>query len=554
MIVPPRISGAALRQIARLARTRVGALALKQVFLKDLGIAELEKLDDALFGEMPVDSRALGGRAPRAPESAELAAPADRAWSGTSAAYTDAYRSGRATPRDVAVRALAAARDLGARRPNVGPIMAYCDADALAEADASTARWRDGKPLGPLDGVPFAVKEQTAVRGLPMLGGSTFDDPTPQREDATIVARLRAAGAIVIGHTPMTEYGMTPLGYNPKRAMPRNPHATDRVAGGSSTGSGVAVATGLVPFALGADGGGSIRIPSALNGVFGIKPTWGRVSRAGNMGGGTVAHVGPLASSTLDLARVLDVVAAPDPLDPQTDLAPALEWQQFERALARGVRGLRIGVDEHEWSEATEVVAKVGREALRALEKEGAILVPLETRLVRFAAAIGYLTIGLEDRAAQRKHIRERLEEFNLDLQITYAVLGTLGVVEYVDGQRLRSGLREEMKALFRDRIDLFALPTTAGPATRVTDAEMETGFLDARALDALCRFNFLGNLTGLPALSAPVGLDAEGLPLGLQLVGDAWDEATVLAASAHLERIGAAKVERPRVHVDVLA
>src|SRR5207302_3801376 len=129
---------------------------------------------------------------------------------------------------------------------------------------------------------------------------------------------VRAAGAITIGTTPMTEFGMTPNGANSKRTMPRNPHATDRIAGGSSTGTGVAVATGLVPFGLGADGGGSIRIPAAINGVFGIKPTWGRVSRAGDVSRGSVTHVGPLASSTLDLARVLELIGALDPDDRET--------------------------------------------------------------------------------------------------------------------------------------------------------------------------------------------------------------------------------------------
>lgn len=552
MIAPPRISGRALRHLASFARTKVGALALKQVFLADLKVSELAKLPESLLGDMPIDNRPLQGRAPRAGHDAGHGAPTDKAWAGTSASFTAAYRAGKTTPRDVVERALAAARVLADRKPSVGPLMAYLDDDARAEAEHSTARYQAGAPRGPLDGVLFAVKEEAAIRGLPRQGGSSVEDATPCARDATCVARLRALGAIVIGQTPMTEYGMTPMGFNPKRVMPRNPHAVGHVAGGSSTGSGVAVATGLVPFAIGCDGGGSIRIPAALNGVFGIKPTWGRVSRAGDLAGGTVAHVGPLASSTLDLARMLEAIGTPDAEDGQTDGAPPIAPGSLERALGRGVRGMRIAVDAHEWSEASDAVAKAGKEALRALEKEGAILVDVKLELARFAAPIGYLTIGMEDRAMKRTLWRERPTEFNYDLQIMYAVLGELGVVEYCEAQRMRCGLRAEMAKLFRE-VDLFALPTTAQTATHVSDAEMEHGFLDARALDALCRFNFLGNLTGLPAVSAPVGLDAKGLPIGLQLVGDAWDEATVLAASAHLERIEAAKVARPGVSVSVL-
>jgi len=552
MAAPPRISGAALKSLARVARTKVGALGLKRVFLADLKVSEISKLPDDLFGDVPIDTRPLAGRAPRTPPSQALDALAPP-WSGTTATLAAAYREKKTTPRAVVDRALAAARDLAARTPSLGPLMEYADDVARAEADAATERWAKGAPLGPLDGVPFAVKEQTAVRGFVRGGGTTFEDPNPQTEDATIVARLRAAGAIVIGTTPMTEYGMSPLGYNPKRAMPRNPHATNCLAGGSSTGSGVAVATGLVPFALGVDGGGSIRIPSAMNGVFGIKPSWGRVSRVGDLAGGTVAHIGPIATSTLDLARVLDAVSAWDEQDPQTDTAPQMEAGAFEASLARGVKGLRIGVDAHEWSCADAAIGDAGREALRALEREGAILVDVRPKLARWAAAVGYLTIAMEDYASQRKNLRERFEEFNLDLQISYAVLGELGVAEYVEGLRLRSGLRAEMAALFRS-IDLFALPTTATTAARVTDTDVRYGFLDSRALDAMCRFNFLGNLTGLPAASAPVGKDRDGLPIGFQLVGDAYDEPTVLAACAHLERIGAARVERPAVATDVLS
>ncbi len=528
----------------RLSRTSAGKRLLYQVFRSDLRIGQLEQLSDALFGAMPIDNRPVAGRPPRQAPDAGLALPATP-WSGSSESLARAYREGKTTPREVADRALEAARALASRRPSVGPLMATCEERTRRDADASTARWRSGKPLGPLDGVPIAVKEEMAIAGLPTRGGSDLSDATPAAADCTFVARLAAQGAIVLGQTPMTEYGMTPLGFNPKRTMPRNPHATDRVAGGSSTGSAVAVATGLVPLALGGDGGGSIRIPSSLCGVFGIKPTWGRVSRAGDIFGGTVAHVGPIASSVVDLARCLEIGSGPDPADLQTSLAPHREGGSFVRALSRGVRGMRIGVVEAEWAEASPAVARAGREALRALEKEGAVLVDARLQLATWAAPIGYLVIGVESRAEQRENI-EHDASYTRDLAISWAVLGQMSANEYATAQRLRAGLRADVARAFGD-VDLLALPAAAAAATRVTDSEFDGGFLDARALDACCRFMFLGNLTGCPALSAPVGLDEARLPLGLQLVGDAWDEATVLAAAAHLERIGAARVEKPQ-------
>ncbi len=545
MAFPPRLSGRALAGIVRLSRTRAGARLLYQVFRSDLRIDRLERLPDALLGQMPVDTRPVAGRPPRERPDAGLPLPA-APWSGTSETLARAYAERATDPREVVARALDAAGALASRRPSVGPLLDVCDEEARASAAASSERWRAGKTLGPLDGVPIAVKEELAVRGLPVRGGTDLSDPSAARQDATFVARLRAQGAIVLGSTPMTEYGMTPLGFNPKRTMPRNPHAPDRIAGGSSTGSAVAVATGLVPLALGGDGGGSIRIPSSLCGVFGIKPTWGRVSRHGDVFDGTVAHVGPIASSTLDLARVLEIASGHDPHDTQTWLAPQRAAGTFAGALSRGVKGLRIGVVESEWADAAPPVARAGREALRALEREGAHLVDVRLELARWAAPAGYLAIGLESRASHRRLLEEGAA-FTPDLAISYAVLGEMSGAEYTLAQRVRDGLRAEVARAFGE-VDLLGLPAAAATATRVTDAEFDRGFLDARALDALCRFMFLGNLTGLPALSAPVGLDEGRLPIGLQLLGDAWDEATVLAASAHLERIGVARAERPGV------
>lgn len=551
MPATPRLSGLALRTVARVVRSDTAAAALKQLLRKELRVDELMKLPDAMRGDFPNDTRAWQARPPRAAHDARHGLPA-APWSPRSDTYTELYRRGERTPRDVIERVLAEARALEKLSPPAAPIFEYDEPTARAEADASTKRWREGKPLGPLDGVPFAVKEEMAVRGFPKRAGTAYLSGAPCEEDATCVRALREAGAINVGSTPMTEHGMTPTGANPKRKMPRNPHAPDRVAGGSSTGSGVAVASGLVPFAIGADGGGSVRIPSAMNGVFGIKPTWGRISRH-TSSAGTVSHIGPLASSTLDLARMLEYSGVRDPeRDRETLAAPAIEPGSLVRALGRGVKGLVVGVEENELADATDAVARACKDALSALEREGAKLVPMKLTMARHAPAIGYVVIGIEARSLLAEEWRDHAEDMSHDLQLSMAALSTISAHEYVDALRLRTGLRREVAAAFQT-IDLLALPTTVATAARVTDAEMDSGFLDSKVLDGLCRFVFMGNLTGLPASSAPVGRDGDGLPIGFQLMGDAFDEATVLAATAHLERVGVARVEKPRVVVDVL-
>jgi Asp-tRNA(Asn)/Glu-tRNA(Gln) amidotransferase A subunit family amidase len=535
-----------------MAHTRLGAATLYRALRAELGIDRLAGLSDEMRGDVPLDTRPLQGRPPRTPEDRRLP-PRIGSWAASSQALVAAYAGGKMSPSDVVERVLSGALELGARTPSIGPLLELAGEFARREADAAALRYKSARPLGPLDGVPFAVKEQTAVRGFARRGGTSFVDGSPQLEDATCVARLRMAGAIVVGTTPMTEYGMSPVGFNAHRTMPRNPHAPDRVAGGSSTGSGVAVATGLVPFAIGADGGGSIRIPSALNGVFGIKPTWGRVSRHGDISTGSVAHLGPLACSAVDLARVLEVIAGPDADDPETRDAPTLAPGALVGALGRGVRGLRIGLTEGEWADAAPAVARAGEEALRSLEQEGASLVPVRIDHARYAASMGYLAIGIEALAAVSAEWRRHAQDMTPDLQVSFASLERASAAEYVDSQRLRSGLRREVARVLGE-VDLIALPTTARTAARITDAQMESGFLDAKTLDSLCRFTFLANLTGLPAASMPVGRDDASLPIGLQLVGDAWDEATVLAAMAHLERIEVARAERPLAFVELLA
>lgn len=373
--------------------------------------------------------------------------------------------------------------------------------------------------------------------------------------DATCVARLRAAGAIIIGQTSMTELGLSPLGGNQHRRMPRNPHDRARLAGGSSTGSAVAVATGVTPVSLGCDGGGSVRIPAALCGVFGLKPTFGRIPLSG-MGleaGMSVVHIGPIAASTGELASFIEIASGAHPDDAISGLAPALEPGELTAALGRGVRGLRIGVDENEWAAADSELTSPCRDALLLLEKAGAELVPIRIPMAPHASAIGYLTLGIEGFVALSELRRDHMDAMGPDVQIFLSGIETFRTDDYLDGQRLRAGLRRDVAAVLRE-VDLIALPTTARSAPYITDEEAQNGFVDPELLDGMCRYAFLGNLTGLPAVTVPVGGDADGMPVGLQLVGDAWDEACVLQAAAALERLGIGRALSTDYTIDLLS
>jgi aspartyl-tRNA(Asn)/glutamyl-tRNA(Gln) amidotransferase subunit A len=556
-----RISGRTLSALVTAVRHTPARGPLAQLLRADLGIERARALPSEARGGLPLTCAPWRARASHARSSENLEPAPHLGLPRSAGALHAAFRRGTHDPVAVAARALGAARSLSNQSPTLGPLTAYDDESALAAAHASRARFATGAPLGALDGVPIAVKEEVHQRGLRARLGTSFLAHDPSVDDAPAVARLRAAGAVIIGQTSMTELGLSPLGANPHRRMPRNPHDRSRLAGGSSTGSAVAVATGVTPVSLGCDGGGSIRIPAALCGVFGLKPTFGRIPAVGMgfevalgaPGATSVVHIGPLSVSTAELASFLEICSGAHPDDPISALAPAFDQGELPRALGRGVRGLRIGLDEAEWTAADRELTDPCRDALAQLEKAGAQLVPIRIPTAAHAAAIGYLTLGIEAFAAMKELRARHMDAMGPDVQLVMSGIETFRPDDYVDGQRLRQGLRRDVAEVLR-QVDLIALPSTARGAPQVSEEEARSGFLDPLLLDGVCRYAFLANLTGLPAASVPVGSDGDGMPVGLQLIGDAWDEACVLQAAAALERLGVARAMSAEATIDLLA
>lgn len=549
---PPRLKGRALTAARVAAENPATAALLGDVLKKSLGVDRLAALPATARSPLGLDVTPLRGKeAPRELPDDGLAPTVRKTWPRSHEELDAALSSNQIGAVELAERAIRAVRQLGSNR--VLSVL-VCDDEARTrrEASESAARRSRGESLGPLDGIPYLVKDEVDVRGLPTRVGSLCESEVSKDHDATVVARLARAGAVFLGKTVMTEWGLSPLGQNQAFKMPTNAHHAERVPGGSSTGSAVGVAMGLAPFAIGTDGGGSVRIPASLNGVFGIKPTFGRVSRAGSLDG-SVGHIGPLGVSPSDLATFLDVVASePDPADPHTFAALPPPRGGFGARLGAGVKKLRIGVVESEWADAHATVASAGRAALAALEKDGAELVPISIPLASVAAPIGYLTIGCESLAAHAAHYASRRDKMGDDLRLSYAVLSGISATDFLDAQRVRATLRAEVARAFAE-VDVLALPTTVTTAPVLSVHDRGKAFADTDAIDAMCRFNFLGNLTGIPAATAPVGVDEDALPIGLQILGDAWDEHIVLGVLAHLERIGAASVPRPKAAHDLL-
>ncbi len=551
---PPRLSGAALTAARIAAETPGTDAAIREIMKRSLGIDQLGALPEAWRDDQPIDARPLQAAEARRWGNAGLGALPVRAWPRPTSGVRGRVSRGRVTPRQVAERALRGLDALAERRPSMNITIAR-DAEAtLRDADSASARFQPGThSIGPLDGVPFLVKDgvrrarpaddarlallaRDARRARRDGGGA----PPPQRGGVP-----RQDGAHRVGH--VADRRQREPGDAAQRA-PRRARARQLVHGlGSGRGHGPRAdrhggrRRGIDPHPRGAQ--------RRLRHQADLRPGELRRRRLE----GSVAHCGPIACSTNDLALFLTAVAAEhDADDALTAWAPPPPPGGFGAMLGASVRGLRIGVDQDEWRDASDPVARACREALRGLEREGAILVEVRMPLARHAARIGYLTIGPESLTAHRREWLEQRELITEDVRLVFAVLSGISAVEQLDAQRLRAGLRREVRNVLRG-VDVLAMPTTAITAPRYTESDAKTSFSDPAALDGVCRYAFLANLTGLPAGTAPIGTDTEGLPIGLQIMGDAWDEAAVLGVLAHLERSEIARVPRPTGAIDLL-
>lgn len=448
--------------------------------------------------------------------------------------YAAAYRDGRTEPLDVARAVLAGAAQL----QHLRPFVCLDGARLLADAAASAERHRRAEPLGVWDGVPVAIKDELDVAGLPTTHGTHHAAPPAERDDV-LVARLRAAGALIVGKTSMHEVGVQPLGFNCKLGGPRNPFDPGRYPGGSSSGSAVAVSCGLVPVAIGLDGGGSIRIPAALSGCVGLAPTFGSVpvsSRSAYLS--SMVHVGPLATCVRDAALAHLLLARPVHNHPYTQLygldgPPPPHCAALHRT--RDLRGVRVGVMRAQLEDAQPDVVRACRAALGALEAHGATLVEVAIPHMHALSLAHGLAIAAEfgaahDRDSSRGHAFEPPTRINLGLA------SALTAPELLACNRLRGWAFALVRELFGGKVDALATPTTPCTAPPLRAAAEQSGESNTGLIVALMKHIFLANLLGLPALSVPVGYGADGLPIGLQLVGAHYDEATVLRLAHAVE------------------
>lgn len=389
--------------------------------------------------------------------------------------------------------------------------------DALEMAAAADAALARGEAKGPLHGVPLAHKDMYYTKGKVAGCGSKLREGWVAPVTATVVERLEAAGAFRLGALHMAEFAYGPTGHNPYLGHARNPWHPEKVTGGSSSGSGAAVAARLTPAALGSDTGGSIRLPAHFCGVSGFKPTYGRVSRASAMPlSFTLDTVGPLARTAADCALIMEAIAGPDPLDPTTTGAPA-----WNKALASTApKGLTIGVPTSFYVDDLEPdVAASLDAALETFARLGHSIVKVDLPDQTLVAAAALLVLAVEATACHAATLRERPQDYGAQVKARLENGLAYSAVEYLEALRWRGpALTAHLEAI--GKADVVIAPASRAVAPGIADTDVGGGPNAEATIAGVTRFMRPLNYLGLPVMSVPAGFSADDMPIGLQLIG----------------------------------
>ncbi|MBD2233328.1 AtzE family amidohydrolase [Phormidium tenue] len=423
--------------------------------------------------------------------------------------------------------------DIARRNPALNCFTAVTVERARSQAQAIDDAIAAGKDPGPLAGVPFAVKNLFDVEGITTVAGAKLNQKNPPAaQDATVVARLKQAGAVLVGALNMDEYAYGFVTINAHFGTTPNPHDPSRMSGGSSGGSAAAIAAGLVPFTLGSDTNGSIRVPASLCGVYGLKPTYGRLSRAGAfLFSSSLDHVGPLARSLPDLATIYDIMQGPDSADPVCTQRPP---EPVATSLTQGIEGLRIAQLGGHFERGMEpLVRDILTEVLQVLSVSEAVEFP-ETHRARAAA---YIITACEGSQLHLDRLRQSPMEFDPATRDRFLAGAMLPAAWYLQAQRLRRWYRDRVREIFQ-HVDVLITPTTPCVAPPLDQTTLE---IDGELYPLRPHLGFYTqplSFIGLPVLSVPIHRPGQ-LPVGIQLIAAPYQEANLFRVAAQLERRG---------------
>jgi Asp-tRNA(Asn)/Glu-tRNA(Gln) amidotransferase A subunit family amidase len=547
----PRLAGVGLRTLVALMENPLSRGLVISRLLGNFGIAKLRKLS---LNEPPTlyphwDKKAEPASSFNLTSWAKTRRPGGRGFAFTTTRdYAEAYQSGATTPEIIAEQALTAIEDSNAFTPALRAIIACQSDDVIKQARASAERWRAGKPLSIFDGVPVAVKDEMDMVPYGTTWGTSFLGKTPAPADSTVVARMRAAGALLIGKANMHEIGIGVTGLNPHHGDTRNPYNPRHFSGGSSSGSAAAVAAGLCPAAISADGGGSIRNPAGFCGVYGLKATFGRVSEFSSaVLDWSVAHNGPIAATAEDTALMYAVIAGPDPKDLHTLNQPPVRLDGFDNF---DLGDLKIGIFTPWFEHASPAMVEGCRKMVSAFQSMGAQVLEIEIPELEAAHIAHTITIAAEMFTVLAHEYAEHRSDFSLEIRTDLALARSLTAFDYLQAQRVRTRALAHFRRVMEE-VDVIITPTSGCTAPMIPPDALPDGESDLTTLTEIMRFATPANLTGLPAISFPAGYSTDGLPIGCQLMGRAWEEHVLLRLAHAAEQV--VERQKPQIYYRLL-
>ncbi|MAL79744.1 MAG: amidase [Sneathiella sp.] len=457
----------------------------------------------------------------------------------TATELVEGYRSGKFSPVEATEAAL---RRIGMFNETLNAFVFVDEERALAEARKSELRWRHNEPVGLVDGVPTTIKDLILTKGWPTLRGSlSIDAAGPWNEDAPVTARLKEQGAVILGKTTTPEFGWKGVTDSPRTGITRNPWNPAMTPGGSSGGAAAACAAGMGALHVGTDGGGSIRIPCGFTGIFGLKPSYGRVPAWPLSPFGSVAHIGPMTRSVADAARMLQVISGPDARD--WTALPQTETHYISR-LTGDLRGKKIAFSPTlGYARVHPEVASAVKHAAGLFEELGAIVEEVDPG---FANPLPiFNAIWWSGAAFALRHLNDRQRsELDPGLQQVVREGEKITLTDYLEASQMRGELGGRMRQ-FHERYDLLITPSLAIPAFEVGKLAPDD-LASVGAWVDWTPFSYPFNLTQQPACSIPCGLTSDGLPIGLQIVGPMHGDLAVLNAAAAFEKICPEATMRP--------
>ncbi len=545
----PRLTGIGLRLfVAALDNPALRPLLLGNL-LKSGGITKLRAMQvDAPPIVHPLAFVAETAVSPAPPDLTAIAPAAAASPFKTIQDYAAAYRDGTITPEAVAEKILDAIAASDTGNTPLRAFIAINREDVMAQARAATQRLQAGKPLSLFDGVPIAIKDEIDQIPYPSTVGTSFMGQRAVTEDATVVARLRAAGALLIGKANMYEIGINPEGFNPHYGTVRNPYNLAHDSGGSSSGPAASVAAGFCPVAIGADGGGSMRVPAAHCGLVTLKSTFGRISEYGAAPlCWSVAHLGPIGATVTDVALTYAAIAGPDPRDAMSQQQPPVTLDGWDSG---DLSGLTLGVYREWFSHATPDIVAANNEMLDRLVQAGAQIREIEIPGLD-AMRIAHVVTILSEMAASMDNLGAKSSDFGAPTRINLVLGLAFTSRDYVQAQRIRTQATAAFDRVYEE-VDVIVTPATAVTAPPIPAGGLKQGWSDLSVVTEVMRFIVPGNLVGLPAITFPVGYDAAGLPIGMQAMGRAWEEHLLLRVAYAAEQTVERK--RPSLYYPILA